>query len=187
MRILNLKSLLWLKALQRKEKTDPITLICRYRSHNCDILKLNAAGKKVLGGTSFRPLIFPSDPPFSLNISIDACDNICFYFFIKSSTRFKTVFLFRPSNTCKNLAASSFSKSWLKVNAFASPIQVLKSKLLHSFTTLVVDSHCKTDGKLSLGSRPGEMKMEDGAKVEVWTQNAHTAIIFLQWFEKGSF
>ena len=62
------------------------------------------------------------------------------------------------------------------------PLQVLKSKLLHIFTTLVVDGFCKTDGRLSLGSRPGEMKIEDGERVKVWTQYAHIVSKFLQAF-----
>ena len=125
---------------------------------SCDIL--NAFGKKVLGGTSFRPLILPSDPPFSLNISIDVCVNIFFSIFRKSSTRFRTVFLSSPANTGENLTASSLSISWLKLNALTSPIQVLKSELLHILTSYHFDCCRKTDRNLSFGSGPEEIKME---------------------------
>ena len=99
----------------------------------------------VLGGTSFRPLILPSDPPFSLNISIDVCVNIFFSIFRKSSTRFRTVFLSSPANTGENLTASSLSISWLKLNALTSPIQVLKSELLHILTSYHFDCRRKTE------------------------------------------
>ena len=64
------------------------------------------------------------------------------------------------ANTGENLTASSLSTSWLKLNALTSPIHVLKSELLHILASYHIDCRRKTEGKLSLGLGPDEIKME---------------------------